>query len=103
MSSALGVGVARGQGNDRGRTGGEASSSDDNNQCQSTGFEEDEDEAQTLGVMEDQEIAVYSAPEPRRSERKRKATKRFEEGWLGERLPKLSLALGVAVSDRKDR
>lgn len=38
--------------------------------------------------------AVVNTPQPRCSERARRATKRFEEGWFGARLPSLSLALG---------
>lgn len=74
--------------------GGEASSSDG---WQSSGLGV-EDEGQRLGVMieeEEEEVtAVCSAPGPRRSERERKATKRFEEGWFAGRLPRLGLALG---------
>lgn len=35
---------------------------------------------------------------PRRSSRSRKATTRFAEGWYGEKLPRLSAALGVGQS-----
>lgn len=91
-----------GRGNSVG--GGEASLSDG---WQSSGLGV-EDEGQRLGVMieeeEEEEVAaVCSAPGPRRSERERKATKRFEEGWFGGRLPRLGLALGVNVSGRLDR
>ena len=70
------------------------------------------DEARALGWTleeeeeeEDQAFAQIGAVvEPRRSERERRATKRFEEGWFGECLPRLSSALGVAaVTDRKVR
>lgn len=47
-------------------------------------------------------LAVVGASEPRRSERARKATKRFVEGYLCVLLPRLSFALGVGVSNRED-
>lgn len=102
LSAALGVARSdNGRGNSVG--GGEASSSDG---WQSSGLGV-EDEGQRLGVMieeEEEEVAAMcSAPEPRRSERERRATKRFEEGWFRGRLPRLGLALGVKVSGRLDR
>ncbi|CAD6565721.1 MAG: hypothetical protein ASARMPREDX12_006738 [Alectoria sarmentosa] len=47
-------------------------------------------------------LAVVGASEPRRSKRARKATKRFAEGYLCVLLPRLSLALGVGVSNCED-
>ena len=64
------------------------------------------DEAPALGFLDDENEAfapIGAMEEPRRSERERHATKRFEEGWFGERLPRLSSALGLAVTDRMDR
>ena len=71
------------------------------------------DEARALGCPleeeeeeEDQAFARICAvvEQPRRSERERQATKRFEEGWFGECLPRLSSALGVAaVTERMVR
>ena len=68
------------------------------------------DEVQVLGVMveemeemEEEDHHGVCTPEPRRSGRERKATRRFEEGWFGGRLPTLSAALGVVVSDGKGR
>lgn len=82
---------------------GEASSSDG---WQSSGFGVEDGDLR-LGVMieeEEEEVAaVCSAPGPRRSERERRATKRFEEGWFRGRLPRLGLALGVNVGGRLDR
>lgn len=46
------------------------------------------------------EASMFSALEPRRSERARQASKRFLEGEMGARMPRLSAALGVATSDR---
>ena len=37
--------------------------------------------------------------QPRNSERARRATKRFEEGWFGAHLPSLSLALGLGLPE----
>lgn len=99
LSAALGVAQSD---NGRGNTaGGDLSSSDG---LQSSGFGLD-DEGQSLGVtmVEEEEVAAVCAPGPRRSGRERKATKRFEEGWFGERLPRLGLALGVNVSGRIGR
>ena len=106
LSAALGVAQSD---NGRGNTaGGDLSSSDG---LQSSGFGMD-DEGQGLGVTmveeeeeeeEEEEVAAVCAPGPRRSGRERKATKRFEEGWFGERLPRLGLALGVNVSGRIGR
>ena len=71
-----------------------------------------DDEGQSLGVTmveeeeeeeEEEEVAAVCAPGPRRSGRERKATKKFEERWFGERLPRLGLALGVNVSGRIGR
>lgn len=105
LSAALGVAQSD---NDRGDTvGGDLSSSDDDEGRQSSGFEV-EDEGQSLGVVIEEEeceeeVAAVCVPGPRRSERARKATERFEQGWFGERLPRLGLALGVNVSGRVDR
>ena len=46
------------------------------------------------------EASIFSALEPRRSERARQASKRYLEGDMGARMPRLSAALGVATSDR---
>lgn len=55
-----------------------------------------DDETETAKVIgEGQEASVVDVLEERRSERVRKATTRFEEGWYGEKLPRLSSALGV--------
>ena len=64
------------------------------------------DEVQILGVMIEEKEGDHDggrASEPRRSGRERKATRRFEEGWFGGRLPNLSAALGVVVSEGKGR
>ena len=50
-------------------------------------------------VMASREASIYSALKPRRSERARQASKRFLEGDMGARMPRLSAALGVASSD----
>ena len=50
-------------------------------------------------VMASQEASIFSALEPRRSERARQASKRFLEADMGARMPRLSAALGVATSD----
>ena len=50
-------------------------------------------------VMAIQEACIYGASEVRRSERARHASKRFLEGDMGARMPRLSAALGVAASD----
>ena len=50
-------------------------------------------------VMASQEASIYCALEPRRSERARQASKRFLEGEMGARMPRLSAALGVAASE----
>ena len=50
-------------------------------------------------VIAIQEASIFSALEPRRSERARQASKRFVEGGMGARMPRLSAALGVAASD----
>lgn len=47
-------------------------------------------------------LAVVGTSESRRSERARRATERFAEGWFGEKLPRLSLALGVGVVGEAD-
>lgn len=52
--------------------------------------------------MARQEASIYSVLEPRRSERARQASKRFLEGEMGARMPRLSAALGVATSDGYD-
>lgn len=39
--------------------------------------------------------------EPRRSKRKRRATKRFADGWCAMHLWRLASALGAGVSDRE--
>ena len=49
-----------------------------------------------------QEACIFSAVELRRSERARQASKRFLEGDMGARMPRLSKALGVASSDGYD-
>ncbi len=48
-------------------------------------------------LMEVQEEVVVGTVELRRSGRERKATRRFEEGWFGVLMPRLSEALGLAV------
>ena len=50
-------------------------------------------------VMAIQEASVSCVLELRRSERARQASKRFVEGGVGARMPRLSAALGVAASD----
>ena len=60
------------------------------------------DEAPALGFPDEEGQAlarIGGMEELRRSERERRATRRFEEGWFGEWLPRLSSALGVAVTD----
>ena len=62
------------------------------------------DEGQVLGVLDEEDRAFAwdgAMEDPRRSERERRATGRFEEGWFGWRLPRLASALGVAVTDRR--
>ena len=104
LSLALGVGVVRGRRNDLATTTTEGElPPNDNIACAALEFEAC-NEAPALGFLdeEDQVFAQIGAmEEPRRSERERQATKRFEEGWFGERLPRLSSALGMAVTDRK--
>lgn len=69
----------------------------------SEGNAQADDESQTpSAVGEVREAAVVGASENRRSERPRRATGRFLEGYLGVLLPRLSLALGVGVADRQE-
>ena len=105
LSLALGVGAVRGPRNDYGTTTeGELPPNDDTS-CAALGFEA-WDEVPALGFPDEEDQTFYpigAMEEPRRSERERQATKRFEEGWFSERLPRLSSALGMAVTDRKVR
>lgn len=95
LSLALGIGATDGQEAGRAGAEGEVLSSDDD-ELPAVGSQV-EDEARIPGVRgEDQEAAIVGASGNRRSERERKATDRFVEGWFGERLPRLSSALGVA-------
>lgn len=99
LSLALGIGATDGQEAGRAGAEGEVLSSDDD-ELPAVGPQV-EDEARIPRVREkDQEAAVVGASANRRSERERKATDRFVEGWFGERLPRLSSALGVAVAGR---
>ena len=50
-----------------------------------------------------EEAYIYSVLKPRRSERKRQASKRFLEAGWGTCMPRLSAALGVVASDRHSR
>lgn len=110
LSLALGIGaVVQGRRNDYATTTIATTEGqlprNDNIACAALGLEacdetpeflEEEEEDQTctrIGAME----------EPRRSERERSATKRFVEGCLGEWLPRLASALGLAVTDGKVR
>ena len=60
------------------------------------------DEAPVLGLLDDED-QVGTMEEPRRSDRERRATRRFAEGWFGEWLPRLASALGVVVTDARVR
>ena len=113
LSLALGIGaIVQGRRNDHAtkittKTEGELPPNDNIDiPCEvALGFEAC-DEVPALGLPdeEDQAFARFSGmEEPRRSERERRATTRFEEGWFGEWLPRLSSALGVAVIDGRVR
>lgn len=95
LSLALGVGVADEEDTDHTGTEGEALTSNDNEA--SALRSQVEDETQTAGVVgEGHEGSAVGEWEARRSERVRKATTRFAEGWFGVSLPRLSAALGMA-------
>ena len=87
LGSALGVGVAREQTAEPARAEAAVLSSDDN----------EHGAVGSQGDGEVQDAAVRGPSQPRRSERKRKATQRYEEGSLVGRLPRLSSALGVEI------
>ena len=73
--------------------------------CAATGLEAC-DEGPALGFLDEEDHAfdcIGTMEEPRRSERERQATRRFEEGWFGWQLPRLASALGLAVTDGKVR
>ena len=73
--------------------------------CAATGLEAC-DEGPALGFLDEEDHAfdcIGTMEEPRRSERERRATRRFEEGWFGWHLPRLASALGLAVTDGKVR
>lgn len=103
LSRALGIGATEER--EAGRAGAAAEevlSSDDNGLAATN--PQAVDEAPVTAAMEqDQEGTVVGALGNRRSERERRATERFVNGWFGERLPRLSAALGVAVTDRQER
>ena len=95
LSLALGVGVIdEGDTGHTGVEGGEGSSDDSEPSALGPQVE---DETQTAGVVEEEhECSAAGEWEVRRSERVRKATTRFAEGWYAVCLPRLSAALGVA-------
>ena len=100
LSLALGLGVA--DINDHVKVVREASSSDADDSG-AIGLQEAEDEMCVLHVMEVQEadVVAEAVPELRRSQRERRATERFVEGWFGVRLPALSSALGLSGAGGK--
>ena len=108
LSSALGVGATEASRGDYAtRTEGEASRRNDDNGFQTIEFGMCH-EIQISDVVEEEEeanreIVAVCASAPRRSERERKVTKRFEEGWFGEWLPRLSAALGWSGSEKCGR
>lgn len=87
LSLALGVGVAAGE--NAGAEGG-ALPSDDNEVAMSDTQEDDETGTSFATGL--------GASETLPSKRVRKATTRFKEGWYSEKLPRLSLALGVGAA-----
>ena len=95
LSLALGLGVADSTHHALSLRG--PSSSDVDASC-AICLQEVEDETWVPGFTDEvQEAAVVVEAEPklRRSERERRATDRFVEGWFGMRLPGLSSALGL--------
>ncbi len=96
LSFALGIGAAKPQQTEQTQTDSQIPSSDDID-FGTTDLQAD-DEVWASDVMgQAQEEAVVETVELRRSGRERKATRRFEEGWFGVLMPRLSEALGLAV------
>ena len=115
LSSALGIGATEMQRNNCviAENGASSSVNSGNQAVQFEACDEDQNlcimedvEDQTLCIIEDREDQRYDVVgevELRRSERERKATRRFQEGWFFESLPMLSSALGVTVGDGRNR
>ena len=100
LSLALGLGTSRGHETEK--TGAECEvPSNGDDELGTTVFQAEDECPAPLVVEEMQEDAVVCGSELRRSERERKATRRFEEGWFGVKLPSLSAALGLSVADGK--
>lgn len=97
LSLALGVGASTADDDDD--AGHEAASLSDDEGVPATNCGgEDEmfvSEDDCLGQGRGKAAVAVCTVGFRRSERERRATRRFEEGWFGEKLPRLSEALGV--------
>ena len=113
LSLALGVGAVQGRRNEHATTAattttptttteGEMPPDDDVAYAVALGVEEACDEAPALGFL-DEEDQAGAMEEPRRSDRERWATRRFAEGWFGEGVRWLAVALGGAVREGRAR
>ena len=97
LSLALGVGVAASDNARQAVTQAGALQSD-NNKISISDSQADEEIWFPSAIGEDQECTEFDTSEALPSKRVCKATRRFQEGWYSEKLPRLSAALGVAAT-----